>query len=342
MDRRRRRAIKLVGSSGLVAIAGCSGSDTDDRGATTGTTDTDDGRDSTADADSASPQADATASTEYQEWLVSPNAFAGRDHYSFSTVDYERLRSVRTEMDPDVFGQLRSNVSSDEFAQFGIGLADSSTLINLRPMSGSGGQWNVILGSFSRGDVEEEFTDSITVSDSEGANGDRSGVSTERRGAYTLYYGGELDGTVALADGVVLSGSSAEMDSTANVESLIDAKAGETDRYTTQGEDMATITGVLGSGTFLGGSTSERVTETALESGLFEGQVGYGYADTVRGETMETREVFLFDEPASVDMESVDAYRDIELFDDFSRISASQNGRVVLVTGEVATADIYG
>jgi hypothetical protein len=167
-------------------------------------------------------------------------------------------------------------------------------------------------------------------------------VSTETSGEYTLYNGGELDGTVALADGVILSGSNPEMDSTANVESVIDAKAGEADRYATQNGDMATITNELGSGTFLGGTTSQRVTETNLESGLFEGQVGYGYADTIRGEEMETREVFLFDDPASVDMETVEAYRDIDLFEDFTRLSASQNGRVVLVTGAVATADIYG
>ncbi len=335
MDRRRRQAIKLVGSTGLVAIAGCSSSDTEDSGATPDATETDTERDSAPDSESGtSPQASPAPSTEYQEWLVAPDAFGGQEHYFFNAVDYEQLSSVRAELSQDVFSQLQSNVRGESFAEFGIGLDDISTLIALPQMSGSGSRWNVILGSFSRATVDEAFTDSISGSD--------SSVSTESSGEYTLYYGSELDGTVALADGVILSGSSAEMDSTVNVKSLINTKAGETDRYVTQNEDMATITNELGGGTFLGGTTSERVTETNIESGLFEGQVGYGYADTVRGKAMETSEIFLFDEPASVDMETVEAYRNIDLFEDFTRLSASQDGRVVLVTGEVATADIYG
>lgn len=332
MDRRRRQAIKLVGSTGLVAIAGCSSSNTDDPGTTPETTET--GRDPTPDSESDTSTQNTSPSTEYQEWLVAPDAFGGREHYFFNTVDYEQLTSVQNELSQNVFSQLQSNVRVEDFGEFGIGLDDISTLINLLPMAGTGGRWNVILGSFSKAAVEATFTDSITDSG--------SSVSTETSGAYTLYNGGELDGTVALADGVVLSGSNPEMDPTANVQSVIDAKAGEVDRYATQNGDMATITNELGSGTFLGGTTSQRVTETNLESGLFEGQVGYGYADTVRGEVMETMEVFLFDDPASVDMETVESYRDIDLFEDFTRFSASQTDRVVLVTGAVATADIYG
>jgi hypothetical protein len=212
-------------------------------------------------------------------------------------------------------------------------------------MSGLGGGWNIILGGFSKEAVSDVFTDSLTGSDT--GDPDESGtgtssVSTTEKGEYTLYFGGELDGTVGLAEGVILSGTNPEMDSTASVESLIDAKAGETDRYAAQNRDMAAIMDRLGNATYIGGTTSDRATETNIESGLFEGQVGYGYADTVRGELMETKEVFVFENQADVAMAEVEAYTDIALYDEFSRLSASQDGRVVLVTREGDTADIYG
>jgi hypothetical protein len=273
--------------------------------------------------------------------------FPNKDHYFFRSIDYEQVRSVRSELDDDVFSTFQAAVEMEDYAEFDLDVQDVSEVIKLLPMieSGTGG-WNVILGEFSKNNVEDAFTDSLDVSDPDettSAGGDSDSVSAEQRQAYTLYFGGELSGTVALSDGVILIGTNQEMDSTANVRSLIDAKTGETARYSTQNENMEIVGNELGDATFVGGVTYDEITETDIQSGLFEGQVGYGYADTLRGAILETKEVFVFDERASVDMGVIEEkYTEIDMYRGFSSISASRDGRAVLVTGEVAATDLYG
>lgn len=349
MDQRRRQILRLIGASGLAAIAGCSDSDTEDpNSATPGTSGVESATDTNPSGNSTSDTATPTSgSTSYQEWLVAPSVFPNRDHYFFRSIDYEQVRSVRSELDDDVFSTFQAAVEMEDYAEFDLDVQDVSEVIKLLPMieSGTGG-WNVILGEFSKNNVEDAFTDSLDVSDLDettSAGGHSDSVSAEQRQAYTLYFGGELSRTVALSDGVILIGTNQEMDSTANVRSLIDAKTGETARYSTQNENMEIVGNELGDATFVGGVTYDEITETDIQSGLFEGQVGYGYADTLRGDILETKEVFVFDERASVDMGVIDEkYTEIDMYRGFSSISASRDGRAVLVTGEVAAADLYG
>jgi hypothetical protein len=349
MDQRRRQILRLIGASGLAAIAGCSGSDTEDpNSATPGTSGAESATDTDPSGGSTSEAATPTSgSTSYQEWLVAPSVFPNKDHYFFRSIDYEQVRSVRSELDDDVFSTFQAAVEMEDYAEFDLDVQDVSEVIKLLPMieSGTGG-WNVILGEFSKNNVEDAFTDSLDVSDPDettSAGGDSDSVSAEQRQAYTLYFGGELSGTVALSDGVILIGTNQEMDSTANVRSLIDAKTGETARYSTQNENMEIVGNELGDATFVGGVTYDEITETDIQSGLFEGQVGYGYADTLRGAILETKEVFVFDERASVDMGVIEEkYTEIDMYRGFSSISASRDGRAVLVTGEVAATDLYG
>lgn len=135
------------------------------------------------------------------------------------------------------------------------------------------------------------------------------------------------------------------------LEPVLDAKAGEVDRYLEDEDDVKALFDHVGSGDFVYASIHEPLTEDMTKMwGSFEDQVATGHEFTVQGETAELRTVFLFEDEGDVEMDavedfvgSIDSYEDPidggEPYDG-NEFSTRQRGRAVILTGTQETSEL--
>jgi hypothetical protein len=261
------------------------------------------------------------ADPSYPEWLAAPDEITDDEHYTFT---YENIGEIR-DAEPEFNDTVSDNYADrDAFDEFDIDPDDVDEVVTLRPISDFLTP-TVISGSFGKEDVTDTIDDA-----------DREFSEDEAVGEYTLY-SAEGDAAVAVKEGTVIFGEVSADD----VEAVIDSKNGEADRYVDVNEDMDALVDEIGGGTFAFGSTMDTVEETDAEGAQFEGQVAFGYSDTVDGESTDTEIAVLFDTADDVDMEAIEDYTEGDVFDNYDDLSSSRDGRIVTITGTVDTVDLY-
>jgi len=306
-----RAGSAAVGTAVLGSFAGCAQL----------TQSTGGGDDSNSTATETEPEADEP-SAPYRAWLPEPDAF-DEDHYFFRYLDYEQLRANESNFDPDVYDRYTED--EELFSRSEFSAADVTGAVSLEPVN-DGDTPAVATGNFSATAVEDSLTD--------------RGFEEDRDiGEFTVYRDPSR-GEFGVKDGtIVLTG---DPDS-AHLRTLIQTKNGEVSRYTEASDDMATLVERFGPETFVGGTTSDPITEEAADPGnvQFAGQVGYSFGDAVNGDTTATEIAVLFETADDVDMDAISEFAGSDYFTDYSDLSSTQAGRTAILTGTVPTDDLY-
>lgn len=300
--RKLLRAGAATGLASLSSLAGCT-----DRS----------GEDVTPSA-SETPTPSDSSPAIYESWLPAPSAMPDTERYYFFYNDYADITANQSALDADVYSAY---ADIQLFDSLGVSPDDVDYTVSRGAIRDPDSP-AVVRGSFSESTVVETLETADFEPDGE-------------LGDYSIYRNVDV---VAVDDGTVLYGRGDE-----SVELFADADGGSVDRYIATDADLGAVFDRLGSGTFVYGATVERMTEADANpsSGQFAGEVALGYADTIAGATTTSEIVYAFADADSAASADIDAYTSGDIFDDFTRVSTSREGRVVVVTGEIPTAELY-
>lgn len=260
----------------------------------------------------------------YTNWLFEPGTVTDSDHLSFDYEDTEQVRNNEDEFDSAYYDRFESREDSWPLSQTGVAVDEVTESLSID--GDTGGR---VVGSFAKDDVTAELEDSDFSEETD-------------HGGYTIYQRDERY-AAGVRKGEFVHARYVAQNTTARdvVEALIDANAGDEDRYVDDSDDFRRLTDELGSGTFVSGGTQEETEETNSDYGRFEGVVASGTTVTVDGATTDIEVVWVYDAESDVDMDAVENWTDSDTFDDVDDVSAGNNGRTVTVTGTVDTDD-YG
>jgi len=316
-----RRGSIAAGIGVLGSLAGCAQFDQSTGG-------TDDSNGKATETDGSNGEATETdggndeSYAAYRAWLPEPDA-VDEDHYYSWYVDYNQLRANESHFDPEVYDRYTED--EELFAKSDFSAADADGAVSLTPVN-DGDTPAVVTGSFSATDVADSLTE--------------NGFEEDRDiGEYTVYRNSSR-GEFGVRDGTIVLTGDPNSD---HLRTLIETQNGEVSRYTEARDDMATLLDRFGPETFVGGDTSDPTTEEEAdpENLDFAGQVGYSFGDAVEGETTTSEVAVLFETAEDIDMGAVSEFTGTDWFDAYTEISSVQEGRMVIVTGEVPTDELY-
>jgi hypothetical protein len=259
----------------------------------------------------------------YAQWLYAPGAIGDGDHYSFSYQNDRAIRNNEDEFDSSYFDRQESAEDSFPLDPMGVDYDEVNDRLNL----GTGG---VVNGQFQRSDVVDELDDE----DYDDEDDDYSG--------YAIYQKNDQRAVGVKNNQAVhvQTGFGGNVDVVDAVETIIDTKTGDEDRYQDESEDMNTVLNQVGSGDVVFGFTQEEVDDTNTDRGQFEGQVGTGVQANFNGDTTNVRYVIVHADSDAVDMDDVEDWvDDSDTFDDVDNVSTNQNGRSVVIAGQIDTDD---
>jgi hypothetical protein len=252
----------------------------------------------------------------YKQWLPAPDALGDSDHYYFSYTNYKQIRNNEDNFDEDVYEDYENEAETD---LLGVDIEDIDETISL-----GFGSAAVIVGSFDKEDVTDELEDNDFEDEDE-------------QGNYTIYEAENGNGAVAVKGGTVVYGDDSDA-----VETILDTKNGDEDRYVGENDEFKELVNKIGSGTEVSGRTQEEVDETDEDYGEFEGAVASGRTDTVSGETTKVKHVTLFDDADDIPQDEYEDYiDDSDYWDELDNVSVSKNGRAMVVTGQLDTDDYH-
>ncbi|WP_136716117.1 hypothetical protein [Halorientalis salina] len=248
----------------------------------------------------------------YKQWLPAPDELGDSDHYYFSYTNYKQIRNNEDNFDEEAFENYEAEAETD---LLDLDIDDIDEVVSL-----GFGSASVLIGSFNKEDVTDELEDNDFDDEDD-------------QGNFTIYEPENGSGAVA-----VKGGTAVYADDSDAVETIIDTKNGDEDRYVGENEEFKELVNKIGNGTRVSGRTQEEVDETDEDYGQFEGAVASGGTDTVNGETTKIKSVTLFDDADDVPQDEFEDYiDDSDYWDELDNVSVSKNGRAVVVTGQMDT-----
>jgi len=270
----------------------------------------------------------------YTNWLPAPDDLGDSDHYRFTYLNMDDLESHE-----DKFGD--NSTDPDGFEEFWAPLdTDWEDTSNVTLFGGFGLENLVIEADFNKDDAISDLEDEDFDDDSD-YNG------------YTIMLSDSEERAIAVSGSDIILTSATESSDegtpstgeTGKVETIIDAKKGNSERYGEASEDMSALTGELGGGTFVSGGTREEPEEANAENGQFEAMVARGSQSKVKGDTTERKWVVVYESEGDVDTGDLEDWvgendgSDGE-FDDVDDLSYNKNGRKGIITGKSNTDNI--
>jgi hypothetical protein len=220
-----------------------------------------------------------TTTSSYQQWLPAPMALDA-EHYYFEAVDYEGLQANEPHFADSVYSDY---AETDLFRELDIPVDSVESAIFLEPIADRRSP-AVVQGEFTEQDVTETLAEFGYEEQSPA-------------GDYAVYVGGSA---IGVTDGRLVFTDDSER---ADIDAILNAKAGDGTRYGGASEVMATLLARLGTATFVYGATSNPTPPDDADpaNGLLAGNIGFGYQDDVDGETTTTEIVLLFESADAVD-----------------------------------------
>lgn len=252
----------------------------------------------------------------YRDWLPDPRAL-GIDHYSAAHVDVAEVDDNRREFERDFFDEVRT---IDQWIP-GIDFQDLDDLTFLDNTF-------VAAGDFDADRVvdavrEQEYT-----------------YGSEYEG-YEIYDRDEQSAIGISDDRLVGVSYRGELSPALTIEIVVDAGAGDEDRYHEVDDDFASVTDELGTATFVGARTNPPREETGVESGRFRNQVGLGSAWDVDGETTDVKAVVAFRNERDVDGRAVEDWiAEDSSFEYVYDTDVEEDGTLAIVEGTIDTRDV--
>lgn len=296
----------------------------------------------------------------YTNWVYEPDAFkSDREGVSGSGTSYTNFFSNSGKLSE--LAVLSAKGTS--YPELGIDVEDVSMDLSLP-------EARIITGSFDTEAVKSELTaepvDSSTPSgfgSSTSSSGSTQYESDSSYNNYEIYVQAEPEtspNAFAVGDGTIIQGQrvpnatnqSDPVDAPTVVEGIIDAGAGDADRYVDSNDTFSTLTDALNNGVQVSFTVranavgSDNGANENIPAGRFEGVVAEGQADSINGGTTESQYVFVFDSEGDVDEGGIQEW--VEANDtgngslaNLSDLSVNTNGNTATVTGTRDTLE-YG
>lgn len=260
----------------------------------------------------------------YAQWLYAPGAIGDSDHYAFSYQNDQAIKSNEDEFDSEYFDRQESAEDNWPLSQLGVDYDE----VNDRLRLGAGG---VINGSFNQSDVIGELDDN----DFDDEDDDYSG--------YAIYQKNDAQAVGVQNNQAVYAQrgfGSGDVDVVDAVETIIDTKTGDEDRYQNESDAMSVVLNQVSGGDITFGNTQEEADDTNTDRAQFEGQVGTGVQGNFKGDTTNVKYAIVFADSDDVDTGDVEDWtEDSNTFDDVDNVSVTKNGRTAVVTGQIDTDD---
>lgn len=250
----------------------------------------------------------------YAKWVPEPGDVGAREHQSAYLFRAPDFRNNEDNFDESVYESLSTyrhesatGVEFDELSKwFGFGSV------------------SIVSGSFSISDVKEEL-------------GDNDYDDEDELQGYTLYLGPNQRQGFAVGNGKVIAAPRYE-DPIDVLETTIETKSGQGDRYLNESDAFRKLVSTLGTGSFVTAQTQQEVTQDAPQRGQFEHAVGRGTRYDVNGETISVKLVVVFEEADDYSKSDFEDWVDAsDQFDDYDDVSHSQSGRAGVITATVPT-----
>lgn len=264
----------------------------------------------------------------YSKWLYEPGEISDDDHYDFIFTDTDQFEKNEDNFDDESnFYRFLTSVSGP-IERIGLDFDDQSTKLSFQNST-------VITGDYSVDDVEEEL-DEIDYDDESGPGG------------YTLWTNDETSLAYGVKGSDIVIGTRYDDADDAKdvVETTIETKRGNEDRYTNDSDDFKTLVNKLGSGDFVRGGTREAPDSTEEENGRFENNVATGERLKINGSTAKFKRVLVFEESDDVDMNDIESFveeredADESIYDEADSISVNKSGRAGVIKIELPTDEI--
>jgi len=268
----------------------------------------------------------------YASWLPDPDEIGDSDHYRFNYFNLGEIESNEDNVDDFEGSEL------EEFwSPLDIDWEDVSNLTAFGPLFG--------LSTLA---IEADYNKDDQISTLEDEDYDED---SEYNG-YTIMLSDNEEDAVALNGNAVITTSATddsgdgtpEGGDTDKVETVIDAKKGNVDRYQQANEDMKALTSALGGGTVITGRTTDEPDEATPADGDFENMVAKGSSSKINGDTVKEKWVVVYDSEDDVDQGDLEDWvdensDDDQEFADVEDISYNTNRRKGIVTGKTDADD---
>jgi hypothetical protein len=262
----------------------------------------------------------------YTDWLYEPGTVGDLVHYQFYRLEPTTLDEHEDEFEDELFSNLES--WEERYRHTGIDFDEMESLLTF-------GFNTVLTGRYDTEDVREELEENDFDDEDE-------------HEGYTLYVR-ETDGkAVAVGDGAVVdtpARAATMVDAEDTLETLIDTKVGDEDRYVDESDDFDALTSALGTGAVTAGRTHEERDGTNVRTGTFDHAVATGLSVGVNRDVSSLRVVVVFAERDDVDPDDVEDWIDEaegtdQFFDEVEDLSVGRQGRAVVVDGAIDTDEL--
>ncbi len=251
-------------------------------------------------------------------YLFEPGTVADGDHYTVRFADPATV----AEFDGDLSDETVASIEDRAawlYEATDTDFDEASSQLTFRTVA-------VVAVDHDEEAVADELDDDDFDEDSEDENGYRVFVSAEERFAVAF------DGSVVIG----AQPTSGESDPVNIVEEVIDAEAGDADRYADESEAFAGLLDELDGDVFVGGA-HEATDETDAEGGRFEGEVARGLTASLDEDTTDVRLVLAFDDEDDVATDDVEEWTGADAFEDWDDVSVDAGGAVVTVSATLDT-----
>jgi hypothetical protein len=261
----------------------------------------------------------------FDDWLYEPGTVADTDHYLALRYTPSVIAERASSFDDTVYDVLQA-FGSDSRDLVGVGFAQTDAELVF-------GKNSVLTADFEASDVEatlkdDDFVAEGTYKEFDVFLGPNENTAVGIGGAAIV---------VARSSGIFGGGVRAER----IFQAIIDAQAGDTERYVDDSDDFATLIEELGDGNLQSARTHEETDSTDTDEGRFTGEVARGITSSLVDEGIETTFVLVFNEASDIDSGDIEdwiAANDSDgTFANFESVEVSTSGRTALVTGTEPT-----
>lgn len=272
---------------------------------------------------------------EFTQWLPAPGELTrpGSD----TTEEVEHYRAVFNDVQPLRDNDVEVPAYLPAYASTaGVAADDVETATLVSPLG------IVFTGDFDAESVTDELEGMGHTEQSEHEGFTIHAMEHEGEGEYEVVGGSD--------DAVVLSRGNPIDAGTGFVETVIDARNGNVDRYAEASEDFDLLMNDIGTGVYRTAETHPEVEETTAADALsstFDGQVAEGAAIRIDGETVRQTWGKVFIDADTVPSEDLAAW--VEEYEDerwafgrFEEFSTEESGRVWTVSGSLKPSVLIG
>jgi hypothetical protein len=265
-------------------------------------------------------------SQSFSNWLCEPGTIVDTNHYSSIMMNMGNVRSNEDNVSEDLYENFEA--FEDYLSFTGIDFDEMSTTLVYNSIY-------VVTGSYTTEDVIEELEDNDYDDE------------TDHEG-FTIYLSSDGSTAVGVSEQALVARIQGyDSDSVDAVETIIDTKIGEEDRYVAESEDFETLMRTLDPGAYLTGRTYEEQSNTDTAVGTFEHAVAGGRRWRINGETSNLKTAIVFEEADDIDLDDINDWIDDtggsdQTFDDVDDTDVKKQGRTAVITGTVDTDDVAG